>query len=134
MIFWNGYSASLRTTTKIFSSASWNTACVPDFVRRSNVPCIQDHQGKKMAALEVVDEDSTTDIQILSRNIPSTIRGAGIYISSPGKENLQLSLPLGGTFSSYDAEVAAATSAFEHLPDLATNSHLLWCTDSQRVI
>ena len=43
-------------------------------------------------------------------------------------------LPLGATFSSYYTEVAPATSAFEHLPDLATNSHVLWCTDSQSVI
>ena len=87
-----------------------------------------------MAVLEVVDEDSTTDIQILSRNIPSTIGGSGIYISSPGTENLQLSLPLGATFSSYDAEVAAASSVLEHLPDLAANSHVLLCTDSKSVL
>ena len=75
-------------------------------------------RAKTMAALEVVDEDSTTDIQILSRNIPSTIGGACIYISSPGTENLQLSLPLGATFSSYDAEVAAATFVISHSRDL----------------
>ena len=91
-------------------------------------------RAKTMAALEVVDEDSTTDIQIFSRNIPSTIGGAGIYISSPGTENLQISLPLGATFSSYNAEIAAASSAFENLPDLAANSHVLWCTDSQSVL
>ena len=91
-------------------------------------------RAKTMAALEVVDEDSRTDIQILSRNIPSTIGGAGIYISTLGTENLQLSLPVGATFSCYDAEVAAASSAFERLPDLAANSDFLWCTYSQSVL
>ena len=91
-------------------------------------------RAKTMAKLEVVDEDSTTDIQILSRNFPSTIGGAGIYISSPGTENLQLFLLLGATFSSYDADVAAASCALELFPDLEANSHVLWCIDSQSVL
>ena len=47
---------------------------------------------------------------------------------------MQLSLLLGATFSSYDADVAAASSAFELFPDLAGNIHVLWCTDSQSVL
>ena len=47
---------------------------------------------------------------------------------------MQISLLLGAIFSSYDVEVAAASSAFEHLPDLAAHSHVLWCTDSQSVL
>ena len=84
--------------------------------------------------LEVVDEDSTRDIQLLSRNVPTDIGAAGVHITSPEDPEISLSIPLGAMFSSYDAEVAAATTVFETVPLSVSRRAILWATDSRSVI
>ena len=79
--------------------------------------------------MEVLDEDSTTETILMSRNVLPQIGGAGILIKKSNERTIEIAEPLGATSASYSVEAAAALRAFEltnsdeHIP------HIMWATD-----
>ena len=73
------------------------------------------------------------DEQVMSCNIATNIGGAGIVISPPSGPQIELSHPLGATYSSFNAELEAAIVAFGNL-QVQRASSILWATDSRSVL
>ena len=82
---------------------------------------------------EVLDEDSTTEKLLMTRNVPPQIGDAGILIKKPDKTTIEIAEPLGATAASYSAEAAAALKAFDSI-NSEDSSHVTWATDSKSLI
>ena len=68
-----------------------------------------------------------------SSHFPKTLGGARIFIQNASGSTNEISLHLGATFASYDAETAAAINAFLILPP-SSNKTLLQATDSRSIL
>ena len=87
------------------------------------------------ATAVIIDDDSTTEFQVMSRNVPEHIGGAGVLLKYPSNDLVEVAAPLGATSASYTAEVTAATSAIQKVIPRQTHiTHILWATDSRGLL
>ena len=84
--------------------------------------------------MEVLDEDSTTATNLISRIVPAPIRGAEILIKKSNERTIEIAEPLGATSASYYAEAAAALRAFELTNSDEHVPHIMWAMDSKSLI
>ena len=83
----------------------------------------------------IIDEDSTTKFQDMSRNVPEHIGGAGVLLKYPSNDLVEVAAPLSATSASYPAEVMASTIAFQKVIPRKTHiTHILWATDSRSLL